>query len=95
MLTNSKTPVTHLQCGRPPRSCGISGLQSVSQSTFEPVHDPQRSLTLLQLIDRLDDKQVRELDGSEKAPDLLEELFVEGTNQLVDCLPDVWDDTLE
>lgn len=50
---------------------------------------------MLQLIDRLDDKQVRELDGSEKAPDLLEELFVEGTNQLVDCLPDVWDDTLE
>ncbi|CAN0390851.1 unnamed protein product, partial [Scytosiphon promiscuus] len=39
--------------------------------------------------------QVRELEGSEKAPELLQELFVEGTKQLIDCLPAVWDDTVE
>ncbi|CAM9380448.1 unnamed protein product [Ectocarpus fasciculatus] len=38
---------------------------------------------------------VRELDGSEKAPELLQELFLEGTKQLIDCLPGVWDNTVE
>eukprot|EP00752_Nemacystus_decipiens_P012677 g11230.t1 len=37
---------------------------------------------------------VRKLDGSEKAPELLQELFVEGTTQLIDCLPGVWDHTV-
>lgn len=40
-------------------------------------------------------KQVRELDGSEKAPELLQELFLEGTKQLIECLPGVWDNTVE
>lgn len=40
-------------------------------------------------------RQVRELGGSEKAPELLQELFVEGTTQLIDCLPGVWDNTLK
>ncbi|CAM9145980.1 unnamed protein product [Ectocarpus sp. 12 AP-2014] len=38
---------------------------------------------------------VRELDGSEKAPELLQELFLEGTKQLIECLPGVWDNTVE
>lgn len=42
-----------------------------------------------------DSVQVRELEGSEKTPDLLQELFVEGTTQLIDCLPAVWDNTVE
>lgn len=40
-------------------------------------------------------RQVRELQGAEKAPELLKELFVEGTKQLIDCLPAVWDDTVQ
>ena len=39
--------------------------------------------------------KVRALDGSEKTPELLQELFQEGTKQLIDCLPSVWDSTVE
>lgn len=39
--------------------------------------------------------KVRALEGSEKTPGLLQELFEEGTNQLIDCLPQVWDGTVE
>lgn len=35
------------------------------------------------------------LDGSEKTPELLQELFEEGTKQLIDCLSGVWDGTIE
>lgn len=38
---------------------------------------------------------MRELEGSEKAPELLQELFEEGTAQLIDCLPGVWDNTVK
>lgn len=39
--------------------------------------------------------KVRALDGSEKTPELLQELFEEGTKQLIDCLPGVWDGSAE
>ncbi|CAM9285194.1 unnamed protein product [Discosporangium mesarthrocarpum] len=38
---------------------------------------------------------VRKLNGDEKTPELLLSLFEEGTEQLIDCLPLVWDGSIK
>ncbi|CAM9574356.1 unnamed protein product, partial [Hapterophycus canaliculatus] len=62
--------------------------------------DAQTGVTVAFTVLKMDSgpvvrQSVRELQGSEKAPELLQELFKEGTKQLIDCLPGVWDSTVE
>lgn len=56
---------------------------------------PRTGVTLLLTVRRMDAGPVlslvpRELDGSERAPELLDELFNTGTNELLRILPQIW-----
>lgn len=69
---------------RPPFVLGSTGLAEHDNFSYYPNC----------AFRRLPVTKVRALDGSEKTPELLQELFQEGTKELIDCLPGVWDSSV-